>query len=300
MCHRSKLGRCSRFYGMVGFAKALILARRLSALSTLKPSHGVRDISAPNDRLAELRLRIEKSGTFQEFNNEVSGLNRVCYFGVNAQPRSICIPSARSEHVEGSEISLKEILARIPGLDRLYRSTFDEDPCAESLRHLYYQERDDHFTVTIVDRALFSDRASLENMLGGWRRRFPYLSRWRVMEASHSWGNSYITLANLPHPNTGDLSEEALAQHTDGRFYATNRANSDQKPPSLPLEKIMEGPGGGYSESDPWAIAPLHGHYLSEYALHYLGLFLLSSLVRTSGCMGSCGISNFQSGQACR
>src|SRR6266403_1619308 len=40
-----------QFYGMVGFAKAFVLAQSLQFLSTLKRSHGIRDVSEGNSRI---------------------------------------------------------------------------------------------------------------------------------------------------------------------------------------------------------------------------------------------------------
>src|ERR1700722_18942468 len=68
-----------QFYGMVGFAKAIVVASKLSSLSTLRPTHGLTDISAGNSRIADLRLKIQGSGTFQEFNDVMAPLARLCY-----------------------------------------------------------------------------------------------------------------------------------------------------------------------------------------------------------------------------
>jgi YaaC-like Protein len=51
-----------QFYGMVGFAKALIVSSSLNSLATLRPAHGLTDISAGNSRISDLRLRIERTG----------------------------------------------------------------------------------------------------------------------------------------------------------------------------------------------------------------------------------------------
>jgi len=61
-----------QFYGMIGFAKASVTAKSLDSLSTLKPSHGLRDISAVNSRIADLSVQIEREGTFQKFNDVVA------------------------------------------------------------------------------------------------------------------------------------------------------------------------------------------------------------------------------------
>jgi len=39
------------YYGVVGFAKAVVLARRLRAVGTLVQSHGLTDVSSQNSRI---------------------------------------------------------------------------------------------------------------------------------------------------------------------------------------------------------------------------------------------------------
>jgi hypothetical protein len=85
-----------QFYGMVGFSKAIVVASQLRSLSTLRPAHGLRDISAGNSRIADLRLRIENAGTFQEFNDVVATLTRLCYIDNATRWRAISLPSAKS------------------------------------------------------------------------------------------------------------------------------------------------------------------------------------------------------------
>ena len=268
-----------QFYGMVGFARSLVLARRLCALSTLRQAHGLRDVSEANNRIGELCARVDAAGTFVEFNDEISAINRVCYFGTNAQPKSVLLPTAQSSAIVGLQITLKDVLSRLSGLEDLYRYTFSEPPETESLQSLYYREQDDYFTVQLVDPELFTDRASLATVIARWRTRFPYLARWRVVEASHSWGYSYVTLANIAHPGIDDLSEAALPA-TEGGFFSTDPLAGNVNVERLPLHECLQGLGGGLSDRAPNAMAPFQGHYLSEFSLAYIGLFLLSSLVR--------------------
>lgn len=269
-----------QFYGMVGFAKALILSQRLCALSTLAGSHGLRDISPHNATLVELKARIDTKGTFSEFNNEVSKINRLCYFGKNSKPLSIAIPTADSDSLANEEITLKEVLARTSSAYKLFRYTFSETPENESLSILYYDEHNDYFTIRLVDPNTISDRPSLRAIMARWRNRFPYLSKWQVTEASNSWGESYITLANLICQNEDDLSDASLSQTGEGQFVIRDLAPRDRKDSRQAPETILAGVGGGYSNSAPIAIAPIRNKYLSEFSIHYIGLFLLSSLVR--------------------
>jgi hypothetical protein len=80
----------------VGFAKALILARRLQGLATLRHSHGLHDISQGDCLLSELRVKIGNKGTFQEFNNAAAELTRICHFQGSASPSAVYVPSAQA------------------------------------------------------------------------------------------------------------------------------------------------------------------------------------------------------------
>ena len=61
-----------QFYGMLGFAKALILVTdRKNRLGNLAGSHALKDTSAPDSQLAELSAKITGRGTFHYFNDAV-------------------------------------------------------------------------------------------------------------------------------------------------------------------------------------------------------------------------------------
>ncbi len=78
------------FYGMVGFAKALIVASRCMSLSTLRGAHGLKDVSDGGCRIADLRVRITDAGTFHEFNDVVAAWTRLCCFdGVRVTGRNL-------------------------------------------------------------------------------------------------------------------------------------------------------------------------------------------------------------------
>src|SRR5690348_14472239 len=109
------------FYGMVGFAKAVIVAHGLRSLSTLRRGHGVRDVSPNNCRIADLRAHIDQNGTFHEFNNVVASLTRLSYPDPQIGSATVPVPSATSEQISGQELSLQQILARIPDLETPYR-----------------------------------------------------------------------------------------------------------------------------------------------------------------------------------
>lgn len=265
-----------QFYGMLGFARALVISRRGVSLSTLSKGHGVRDISAPDARIAELRVRLEAHGTFAEFNDEVAALNRVCFFAADTQPTSLSIPCAPSSALVGFELTLKDILARVPRSAELFRRTYNHPPASESLDSLYFSEGENRFVLRLVDPDPLASREALRAIVERWRLRFPYLRRWRVVEAAKAWGDSYITVANVPFGDADDLSPELLPQREDGQFHASAPLPTDRHPP----QDILLGVGGGYSEGPAYGIESINGQFMSEFSYMYLALFLLSSLVR--------------------
>lgn len=164
------------------------------------------------------------------------------------------------------------MLARIAGLGQLYRRTFGEPALAEQIS-LHHRSNDiASWELQVTDAELFSDRAHLVALVKRWRDRFPALCKWRLVGAQHSWGESYLTFSNVSPP-AEELGAQ-LAEH-DGRFYETgDGGSSNVEQANIAIQDILTATG----ESS--LISPLHGAYLSEYALHYIGMFLLSSLVR--------------------
>jgi YaaC-like Protein len=267
------------FYGLVGFAKALVLGTKLTALSTLARSHGLSDVTRPGARLTGLTAVIEARGTFVDFNDAVSPINRLSYIDENTHRARILVPTANSADITGLQISLKEVLARLAPLSKLYQYTFAEPPSSESLDHLYFDRHNNYQSTRIVDPQILDSRAALTTIVRRWRERFPYLNRWTIVEANPAWGASYITLANLERDNGDDLTPEVLPEPEPNHFISTLRHNPPAERARIPIDQLFVGIGGGYSGKTS-AIAPFSGHYLSEYSLIYIGLFLLSSLVR--------------------
>lgn len=268
-----------QFYGMVGFAKAIVLNQRLCRLSTLPASHGIRDISPQGARMLELSARIDRRGTFVDFNTEVSQLNRVCYLGPVGEPLSAAAPCAASEHLADRNFSLKDVLSRSPD-SKLYQYTLGERPNAQSLGYLSFDERDNYFSVQLAEDRPIRDRAHLSEMVAKWRTSYPYLARWRVIEAMNSWGTSAVTFANLSTPRVDDTAEDLLQQVDPNIFRAQNLFPDGLNVERLPIDGSLLGVAGGFSNSLCHAIAPIEQLYVSEFSLSYIGLFLLSSLVR--------------------
>ena len=269
-----------QFYGALGFAKAIVLGHQLRAMATMSKGHGLRDVSTPGARITELAARVENQGTFAEFNDSMAALNRVRYIDAETHPASAAVEAAPTATISAHTLTLRDVLSRTPGLSKLYRSTFSEPSLSESLDVLYYSRHDDYWTIRLVDDERFDSRDSLKAIVIRWRDRFPYLEKWRVIEASPAWGASYITLANLDRSEIDDLDAENLVENEPSHYTSAARGAPPANLARLPLAHSLPGVGSGPSGEGLFAIAPVGTAYLSEFSLAYVGLFLLSSLVR--------------------
>jgi hypothetical protein len=263
------------FYGMVGFSKALIMASGSRSLAALKPSHGISDVSAPASRVADLRLKIGRNGTFQEFNDVAAKLTRVCYMDfVMNEGRTVYLSTTESSQLNGISLSLQEILSRVPGLDALYHMTFGVDGLAAGMSLQPLHGSSNFFRIQVHDLAIFSDRESLKQIVDRWRERFPVLRRWRLVSAQYSWGDTNISFENLPVENLDEFSEE-YAICADGSFQHTPVDDARR----FGIKEGLDS-AAGYLHGGTSLISPIQGVHLSEFSLQYLALFLLSSLVR--------------------
>lgn len=282
------------YYGMVGFAKAVILASHVRRHSTLAKSHGLRDISPANASASELTLAIGQgdndtddgseitipgislairgAGTFQQFNDVVRRLHRFRYNDPRDALQTLTFPdAATSDELAHLRVSLKDILGRIPGLHTLYSDTFGEPAATIPLR--VYPYSDDVFTLGIVRKEPFTDLASLQSMINAARDEWPFLTKWRLKDADVRWGTSNLTFENS--------RDDAMAELTADGMNA-ERTEYENKPAETRFS-LEEGGlpilTGGYGGPEH-AVFPLDGKQIAEYSLHFLGLFLLSTLVR--------------------
>jgi YaaC-like Protein len=208
------------FYGMVGFAKALIVASQLRSLSSLKPAHGVADDSAANSRIADLRLKIGEGGTFQEFNDAIRGLSRISYSDQRPKWDLVSFESASSSQLAGISLSLRDILGRIPGLESLYRMTFDEDALTAGMGIGGLSGGSSGwFILDFRDARVLNDLNSLKQIVERWRAKFPFLKMWRLYRAEPSWGQTVIRFVNLRNTDVDEFAE-TYAAFKDGTFQA--------------------------------------------------------------------------------
>jgi YaaC-like Protein len=173
------------FYGSLAFAKAVTLVTKNSRLATLPRSHGLRDITAPASRLADLSLQIKGIGTFQGFNDAVATENRVRTHDASTAPMSILLPAAESRLLDGATITLKAILGRLSLVRDLFMHTFKEPALSEPVmlsqhvaQHFWYMQAWQAEPVRTLEEAC--------SAVDSWCNRFPVLQNWRVAWVANS------------------------------------------------------------------------------------------------------------------
>ena len=259
------------YYGIVGFSKAIILARSVHSISTIAQSHGLSDISEPNTQIENLRLKFQARGVFQQFNDAIAPLGRVNYYDDSNMLQFALKPFGLATSLSGGSCSLADVIARIPGLQTLYRRTFSEDAAclAVNFFHQYNSVQ-----LRIDDPHLFRDKEDLQTRVRLWRERYPWLDDWCFTEATHAWGNSILLFYNQEKPALGEFSDRRLVAAANG--FASPQSHQ----PFIRFESIVPALAGGLTVTHPTTIQPLNGVLLSEFSLQFCGAFLLSSLVR--------------------
>ncbi len=268
------------YYGVVAFARAAIVATKRNSLSTLARAHGLTDITRDNAGIEGLTLRVDKSGTFSEFNDAIAPLGRVWYYDDDCMPHWYQIPFDLAAGLADQQIAIIDILARAPGLWGKFSQTFGSPSKTIPIMLTFSRPNTGHCTLRIDDPFLFSDRASLIDCIKRLRAEYPFLERWRFVDSQHAWGNSIINFDNADAGAGDDLSEDNLIQVTNNGF-AASRAFAGGCWSFVPLSDILVPLSGGYVASTQiHAVQPINNVRLHEYALQFLGTFLLSSLVR--------------------
>jgi hypothetical protein len=265
------------YYGVVAFAQGVAVAKTGNSLSTMTRSHGLTDVTEWNAGVEDLVLRVERSGTFQTFNDAIAPLGRIWYFD-NSMPKFHAQPFGTAAGLRGQQVAITDILERAPALWRRFEQTFGRRGKIIPIM-LDFRETG-HCRLRIDDPALFSDRASLIAAIRALRSEYPFLARWRFVEATHAWGYSIFNFDNVERAGYDDLAEENLIEGNNNGF-ATRRALMGVEQTTIDAVSILPPLSGGYVHSGQiFALQPIHDVPLNEYAFQFLGSFLLSSLVR--------------------
>jgi hypothetical protein len=270
------------YYGLVGFAKAIILSRQWRKLEDLPQSHGLKDVS-PSGLINEMKLKVDLNGTFHHLNDSCAELEKLVLYDEKGDKFKIAHPTCKSEHLSGKQISLKEVFARIPSLRELYRQTFQQEsgvvPCTQFQRRL-----DSTGTVQFeVDCLPFTDLSSLEERVAQLRARFRFLNDWRVMGASRG---SVISFANLKRNLEFQTLGQGPREFRHGWVINLQDPSLSNTESNFPLDEITahSQPVRGNLTSrhfeSMYLIEPLDNLHISEVSLYFMGMFLLSCLVR--------------------
>lgn len=130
------------------------------------------------------------------------------------------VPSAKADQLSGIELSLRDILGRIPGLESLYRMTFHEEPQTQAMEMkkdgVFFDIRHD------ISRPI-GGRDSLRKLVEHLRSRFPSLKMWRL-EAAQQWSGNRSTIhfinARVPEARCGKRGRKAVSMEVVRKMEA--------------------------------------------------------------------------------
>lgn len=269
------------FYGIVNYSKGLVIERNFMKIESLPQKHGICDISSQTSKLEGLKVKCEGEGTFQQFNNSVCKLDYIEYKKRNIY-EYITIPTAESGSLENNEYTLKDILARMHRLAPLYKATFCEEPKSIRCDISYEDARSGLVKLSIKEEDIINDSQSRGRIINKLKDKYPFLEDWMLIEARGSSDHSVLVFTNLDKISSGNItkncgySELENGEYSIGPFY-TGLKHGQYK--CVNFWEIMQ-PTGVDPSNDTYLIEPIDGICISELSLYYLGMFLLSSLVR--------------------
>ncbi len=266
------------YYGVVAFAQGVVVARRGASLSTLKPGHGLRHVTASNARIEDLTLEVQPAGTFIEFNDAIAPLGRIWYSDAS-MPRWFKKRFDCAASLEYQKLGLRDILARVPRLAEKYRHTFSAAAKAIPV-WLNISAPEGRCSLSIDEPDLFDGRVGLVEMLRKLRETYPFLEKWHFVNALHQRGFSVLNFSNLMVEKETTL-EDDLIDGVNGSFENRKSRMMLTPPNYVAAPEILPPLSGGYVKSDmTYAMEPVAGVNVNEHSLQFLGTFLLSSLVR--------------------
>lgn len=267
------------FYGMVGFSKALVLARTHCDECTFPHKHGLTDVSSDNSKLKNLEIKIEESGNFQLF-NDAARIKKVRLLENSLWKYYFC-PSSPSENLKTKKLTLQEILSRIPNLEVLYKDTFGKDPNLVRCSWPGVDQFTDYIDFQIFHHKQFRNLQEINDIVKDLRERYSVLKNWFLIKANWSWDNNSLTWANI-RPNDENMALEQYLELEKDEYWGKEKNGFKAKKEALEGERIE------FSEiippmadvGNPYLIEEYDGEDISEASLYYMGVFLLSSLVR--------------------
>jgi hypothetical protein len=266
-------------YGVIAMGKAVAACRMLRPPHTFAKSHGLSDTSEKGARLAELKLRVDDRGSFQEFSDAVRSLDSITYFGSNTEYLRTFVESSKVEALVGKTITFDELFSRMPNQVDLYVRTFTRDAnVLNCYLTISRQHAGGELTVYVKAHTTI-DRTALKTIVHGLRQRFTFLSHWILSSALCAYGDLRLVFASVDEPAAGDTDEPALQWHESGGEFRRAapmpklRAWQDNPPPTSGSLAHPDAAGSPI-------VRPLQDIQLTTYAIMYMAAFMLGSLVR--------------------
>ena len=264
------------YYGAAAYAKALVVASTGVRAQDLHQAHGLKCGDPRGDKIADFRIWADGQGLFQEFNDVAAGLNRMAYSDEHGD-HAHYIQTAASRDLGQFNVSLKDCLARCPGIEKTYRLCTGED---QQLTYMFpfpfvVGNAGESFRIQVDLPTPTPDLATLNLRLATLRARVPFLEQWRLQEASNGYGRTMLTFINIRTP------------HDEGRrlFQAGAHFSLDGAPePGLrfdPMPTLAPLTGGWSNAAALIGVAdPIAGQHVNEHSVMLAALLGLSSLVR--------------------
>ena len=223
------------------------------------------------------------------------GFRKARFHHPDTSKRRIPKPTAKAFDLVAKQITLREILARIPDIREIYRQTFNEPSKALNCSHFNTdRENSNLITFQVHDVPQFRDLIDLEQAVSNLREKHDFLKKWTVFYATKGQGQS-ITFCNIDPQKVVEFSAESFSENSYSftrifpRFFDTEIGeNRLEIPDDLigfkfdTLADYCEPVRGNLTPEieDAYLIQQWENHFISEMSLYYLGMFLLSSLVR--------------------
>jgi len=265
------------FYGMVNYAKSLVVARNSKTLETLNASHGVKDKSKNNTKLEKLTVEILRRGTFQQFNDTICKFDSLCFTKEHMTER-LAIPTSDSGILKDKTLTLKDILARIPGLQSLYSATFEEEAKTTYSQLGFLDGKTGYIDFQIDDKEIFSSIKSRISIVDKWRKRYSFLNNWYLIVAERAWDHSILVFANVEENSIEKLANKVVEKE-DGSYHVAGGSLRHGECNFVNFREILD-PSARGLRGGVRLIEPFDDSHISELSLYYLGMFLLGSLVR--------------------
>lgn len=221
------------YYGVSSLSRGLIyfLHDYKSDNNINLSSHGLKTnswgsfLSRDIKKLPELKIKLTKDGTFRKLYELTNRkINSVVYTGPFPKQIRIERPHVKTlKPLEIFEISLKELVSRVPELIPLYPITFKESPnCFKSL--VFFSSENTQTSFCVFETGLNDEEAKIRQIL---QFDNDVTSSYRL--DSHFLGNIKHFNFLVKHSNLQDLIDKSpvILNSVDGNTYLMGKYNND-------------------------------------------------------------------------